>query len=301
MQLTASTTSLHDYPFEIRGLFRLRLQKIPIPSGLATPTQANRVLCNQVVFCTHFTWVLVKAWCVKGSFNTVLWSTLAAFPPQVHVFQWDWTGVKEGRVFLSLWTYACIISSQQYYLLLLSGSHCLGFFIIIWRVDEVLLSCLWLEKELLHWYFQSSLACKKGIQSLLNLHLTHQKRNRKMPAGTLSCKHPILSFLAVETCTTYRKDLIFIRCPTGLNKWTRVEYVCYSLQTWLVFLYNRCVVKAQWILRSLQVCYELIYSWNALFLWQLYWFARGLNTYRHGRNSTVQNKLHAPTWMAWCL
>lgn len=65
-----------------------------------------------------------------------------------------------------------------------------------------------------------------------------------------------------------------------------------SLQTWLFCVCNGCVVKAQWVVWSLQVCYGLIYSWNALFLWQLYWFACGLNTYRHGRNSTVQNKLH---------
>ena len=134
------------------------------------------------------------------------------------------------------------------------------------------------------------------MQSLLNLHLTHQKRNRKIPAATLSCNHPILSFHTVETCTTYRKVLKNIyKCPTGQNKWTCVAYVHCSLQTWLVCVYNRCGGKAQWVLQSLQVCYELIYSWNALFLWQLYWFACGLNTYRHGRNSTVQNKL--PEWL----
>lgn len=154
----------------------------------------------------------------------------------------------------------------------------------------------------MHWYVQSSLAGRKSIQSFLNLQLAHQKRNGKFPAVTLLCKHPILSFHTVEICTTCKKVLkIFIRCPTGWNKWTCVVYIHCSLQTWLVCIYNRCVVKAQWVLRSLQVFYELIYSWSALFLWQLYWFACGLNTYRHGRNSTVQNKLHATTWMAWCL
>lgn len=75
------------------------------------------------------------------------------------------------------------------------------------------------RKELLHWYFQSLLPClknnnnnnkispppqkkKRSFQSLLNLHITHQKRNRKIPAAMLLFKHPILSFHTVETCAT---------------------------------------------------------------------------------------------------
>lgn len=84
------------------------------PCNLAWPFPPRKTECceDQVVFCTHFTQVLVKAWCPKWwSIKTILWSVLAAFPPQM---QWDWSESRQD--FISLWTFTCLISSQQYYL-----------------------------------------------------------------------------------------------------------------------------------------------------------------------------------------
>lgn len=176
-QLTASTTSAWQSIWG-QGTVRLRLQKNvhPVWPG---PSHIGKQCAVSISILHPFHLGASESMMCKVKLQYCIMinsSSISTTDAYISV-RLNWRERRQD--FLSLWTYSCIISSQQYYLLLLSGSHCLGLFVIIWRVDEVLLSCLWLEKELLHWYFQSLLACKEGIQSLLNLHLTHKKEIEK--------------------------------------------------------------------------------------------------------------------------